>query len=69
MKSLLTIATGILVCSASAVSACPLMDGKQTTTNYDSQDQNQTLVENDVEIIDPVLLAKLRLQNKEKEVN
>lgn len=70
MKSLLTVATGILVLFAGGVTACPLMDGKQNTTEYDQQDQtHQTLVENEVEIIDPELLAKLLLLEKEREIN
>ena len=72
MKSILTIATGILVLSSSQLIACPLMEGKQKVTELDLHDQaQQSLVENapeqiDIEKIDPALLAKLLLEKQEK---
>lgn len=68
MKSILTIAAGVLVFGSSQLMACPLMEGKHKVTELDQQDQTpQSLIESDVEIIDPVLLAKLLLLEQEDE--
>ncbi len=66
MKSILTIAAGILVLGSSQVMACPFMDGKQKVTELHQQDQiEQSMVASDVETIDPVLLARLLLEKQE----
>ena len=68
MKSILTIAAGILVFGSSQLMACPYMDGKQKVTELHQQDQTeQSLVASDVETIDPVLLARLLLEQQESE--
>lgn len=67
MKSILTIAASVLVFGSSQLMACPLMDGKQKVTELNQLDQTEHLIESDVEIIDPVLLARLLLEQQEKE--
>ncbi len=68
LKSILTIAAGILVLGSSQVMACPFMDGKQKVTELHQQDQiEQSMVASDVETIDPVLLARLLLEKQETE--
>jgi hypothetical protein len=60
------IAAGTLVFSSSQLLACPYKDGKQMTTELHQADQTeQSLVANEVDKIDPDLLAKLLLEQQE----
>lgn len=68
MKSILMIAAGVLAFGSSQLMACPLMEGKEKVTELYQHDQTeQSLVSSDVEVIDPVLLARLLLEQQEVE--
>ncbi|OED37959.1 hypothetical protein AB833_22050 [Chromatiales bacterium (ex Bugula neritina AB1)] len=65
LKSILTAMTGILVFASGSILACPFMDTKQKVTELNLPNQTeQSLVANEVEEVDPKLLARLQQDNK-----